>query len=289
MLPVGADAHRDAPRARNDRAGAAVVPEVAHIDRAHVAPVRETERHLALAAGHGAQEIVVPVAEGHGIVRHGVEHGGLFLQDAAAVAQKLQMRMPDDRKEHGRWLHHGGQRRHVAEVRHAHLDDRGLMLRLEPEERERHTELIVEVFLRLERVPALREHGGDHFLGRRLADASGHAEHGDGKAATVGARKHLERSSRIRHADDRAGLPHRNALREAAGRAEVERLADVIVPVDPLAGDGGKERAVRDGAAVDDRTGHGCRPVTRKHTAGDGGNIRYAIARHRLTYAAQRR
>ena len=289
MLPVGADAHRDAPRARDDRAGAAVVPEVAHIDRAHIAPFREAERHLALAAGHGAQEIVIPVAEGHGIVRHGAEHGGLFLQDAAAVAQKLQMRVPDDRKEHGRRLHHGGQRCHVAEVRHAHLHDRGLMLRLEPEERERHAELIVEVFLRLERVPALREHGGDHFLGRRLADAAGHAEHGDGKAGAVGARKRLERSSRIRHADDRAGLPRRNALREAAGRAEIERLADIVVPVDPLAGDGGKECAGRDGAAVNDRTGHGRSSVTRKHTADDGGNIRYAIARHRLTYAAQRR
>jgi len=199
------------------------------------------------------------------------------------------MRVADDRKEHGRRLHHGGQRRHVAEVRHAHLHDRGLMLRLEPEERERHAELIVEVFLRLKGVPALREHGGDHFLGRRLADAAGHAEHGDGKAGAVGTRKHLERSSRIRHADDRAGLPRRNALREAAGRAEIERLADVVVPVDPLAGDGGKERAGRDGAAVNDRSGHRRRPVTRKHTAGDGGDIRYAIARHRLTYAAQRR
>ena len=156
------------------------------------------------------------------------------------------------------------------------------MLRLEPEERERHAELIVEVFLRLERVPALREYGGDHFLGRRLADAAGHAEHGDGKAGAVGARKRLERGNRT-------GLPRRNALREAAGRAEVERLADIIMPVDPLAGDSGKERAGRDGAAVNDRTGHGRSSVTRKHTAGDGGNIRYAIARHRLTYAAQRR
>ena len=163
------------------------------------------------------------------------------------------------------------------------------MLRLEPEERERHAELIVEVLLGFQRIPALREHGRDHFLGRRLADAAGHAEHGDGKAGAVGARKRLERGSRIRHADDRAGLPRRNALREAAGRTEIKRLADIVVPVDPLAGDSGKEHAGRDGAAVNDRTGHGRSSVTRKHTAGDGGNIRYAIARHQLTYAARRR
>ena len=289
MLPIGRDAHRDAPCTRNDRAGAALIAEVSHVDRAHVAPGREAERHLALAAGHGAQQIVVPVAEGDGIVRHGVEHGGLFLQDAAAVAQKLQMRVADDRKEHGRRLHHGGQRRHVAEVRHAHLDDRGLVLRLEPEERERHAELIVEVLFGFQRVPALREHGGNHFLGRRLADAAGHAEDRDGKAGAVGARERLERGGRIRHADDRAGLPRRDALRKAAGRAEVERLANVVVPVHPLAGDGGKERAGRDGAAVDDDAGHKRSPVAREHAAGDGGDVRYAVARHRLTCAARRR
>ena len=108
MLSISGDAHRDAPRTRDDRAGTALVAKVAHIDRAHVASGREAEHHLALTAGHGAQQVVVPVAEGDGVVRHGVEHGDLFLQDAAAVAQKLQMRVADDRKEHGRRLHHGG-------------------------------------------------------------------------------------------------------------------------------------------------------------------------------------
>ena len=288
VLPVGGDAHRDAPRARDDRAGAALIAEVAHIDRAHVTAGREAERHLALAAGHGAQQVVVPVAEGDGVVRHGVEHGGLFLQDAAAITQELQMRVADDRKEHGRRLHHSGQRRHIAEVRHAHLDDRSLMLRLEPEERERHAELIVEILFGFQRVPALREHGRDHFLGRRLADAAGHAEDRDGKAGAVGTRERLERGGRVRHADDRAGLPRRDTLRKAAGRTEVERPADVVVPVHPLAGDGGKERAGRDGAAVDDDAGHRRCPVTREHAAGDGGDVRYTVARHRLTCAARR-
>ena len=196
--------------------------------------------------------------------------------------------MADDRKEHGRRLHHGGQRRHVAEVRHAHLDDRGRMLRLEPEERERHAELIVEVFLGFQRIPALREHGRDHFLGRRLADAAGHAEDRDGKAGAVGTRERLERDSCVRHADDRAGLPRWDVLRKAAGRTKIERLGDIIVPVHPLAGDGGKERAGRDGAAVDDDAGHRCCPVAREHAARDGGDIRYTVARHRLTCAARR-
>ena len=288
VLPVGGNTHRDAPRTRDDRAGAALVAEVTHVDRAHVTAGREAERHLALAAGHGTQQVVVPVAEGDGVVRHSVEHGGLFLQDAAAVAQKLQMRVADDRKEHGRRLHHSGQRRHVAEVRHAHLDDRGLVLRLEPEERERHAELIVEVLLGFQRIPALREHGRDHFLGRRLADAAGHAEDRDGKAGAVGARERFERGSRIRHADDRPVLSRRDALRKAAGRAEVERLGDIIVPVHTLAGDGGKECAGRDGAAIDDDAGHGRCPVAREHAARDGGDIRYTVARHWLTCAARR-
>ena len=118
--------------------------------------------------------------------------------------------------------------------------------------------------------------------------AAGHAEDRDGKAGAVGARKCLECGGRVRHADDRVGLPRRDALRKTAGRAEIERLGDVVVPVHPLAGDGGKERAGRDSAAVDDDAGHGCCPVAREHAAGDGGNVRYTVARHRLTCAAQR-
>lgn len=177
----------------------------------------------------------------------------------------------------------------VAEVRHAHLDDRGRMLRLEPEERERHTELIVEVLLGFQRIPALREHGRDHFLGRRLADAAGHAEDRDGKAGTVSACERFQRGGRVRHADDRTGLPRRDALRKTADSAKVERLADIIVPVHPLAGYGGKERAGRNGAAVDDDAGHGRGAVTREHAAGNGGNVRYTVTRHRLTCAARLR
>ena len=66
--------------------------------------------------------------------------------------------------------------RDLAGVRHAHLDDRQLVLGLELEQLQRHSKLVVEIALRLQHAMPRRENVGDDFLGRRLARRSGHAD-----------------------------------------------------------------------------------------------------------------
>ena len=159
------------------------------------------------------------------------------------------MRAAYDREKHRVGSRHIGEGLHVPEVGDAELDDGELVLRLNARERKRHAELVVIVSRRFEHVPPLREDGGDHLLGGRLADAAGDAEHGDREPAAEVRADGLKRGLHVRHGDDGAGLPFRHETRQRADGACVKGSADEAVAVALLAGHGGEE-AAGDGDAV---------------------------------------
>ncbi len=74
-------------------------------------------------------------------------------------------------------LHHARQPGNLPGPVHAHLDDGGHVLGLQPEERERHAHLVVEVALGLQRRPARGEDRAHHLLGRRLPVGATHRPH----------------------------------------------------------------------------------------------------------------
>ena len=62
------------------------------------------------------------------------------------------MRMTDERIHRHRGAHHLCQTAHLTEIGYAHLDDRYLVLRLNPKNSERNAELVIKVFLGLEHI-----------------------------------------------------------------------------------------------------------------------------------------
>ena len=95
---------------------------------------------------------------------------------------------------------------------HAHLNDGHFVPLRQPEERERHADVVIEIPGGPVHGKALRQDGGRHFLRRCLADGAGDADDGDIELPPVKRRNAAERRDRGRHDDDRTRAPHRRTL-----------------------------------------------------------------------------
>ncbi len=85
---------------------------------------------------------------------------------------------------------------------HPHFHDRGRMVRIELQERERHADMVVQVPLVLEHRTFLLQDAGEHLLGRGLAVRAGDAHDGNRELPAVQVRHLLERGERIFHRQD---------------------------------------------------------------------------------------
>ena len=183
------------------------------------------------------------------------------------------MRVADVRDDGDVRAHHLAEIADLTEMVHAGLDDGGLTGVVQAEERERRADVVVEVLRRFERAVPLRHDRGDHFLRRGLADRAGDLDNGDVKLPAVPRCERLERKARIGDGDvefigqERRGRPRAQAAR----RAERERLVDVVVSVEALAGERDKERALACLAAVGGNGGHGGAHAAREKCAARGG------------------
>ena len=181
-----------------------------------------------------------------------------------------------DRRHHG---HHAavrlrqlGQGGDFAGVRHAHLDDGDLVLRLELQQLQRHAEVIVQIALRLQNAMPRRQHVRNAFPWSWFCRPS--RSRRSAACPTTGARR---RPSRCSASSESSTTSRRDLdgnrvclllLHHCCDCAFGERSLDIVVPVKPLAANGEEQIARLKRARVDGIA------------AGDGGGIELASGRH---------
>ena len=227
MLPL--DGHR---------AGHALQSPVVDVRNAHAAAVAHAAAQDGLGQRHRVQQLVVAVEDGDALRGQILEYLALGTQNALpGVAQIFDVGVAHVGDDRDIRPHHLAQIAYLAEVVHARLDDRRLMLRHQPQQRQRRADVVVEVPLRAQGVVPLREHRGDHLLGGGLSGGAGDLHHRQVKFVAGPRRQRLQRQPRVRHPDVK--LPRQQRLRrccrQAARRAALQRLADVGVAVEPFA------------------------------------------------------
>ena len=135
------------------------------------------------------QQRLVAAQHGHAARAQPLEDFQLRAADALPRAEELDVRgadIRDDRDIRARRRRHPGQ---LAEVVHAHLEHGRARRFFDAQHGQRHADLVIQVALGLEGLAVLPQHGGDHLLGRRLADRAGHADHPCGHLRAVAARE----------------------------------------------------------------------------------------------------
>ena len=148
--------------------------------------------------------------------------------------------------------HHGSQIFDLAEVVHAGLDHRRLMLRGKAQQRQGRTDVVVEILRRLEDVQLGPQHRRDHLLGGRLAHAAGDLNEGDLKPIPVGGGQIPQSQPGIRCLDVKFILPDilGQLGAQTARRAGVQRRVDELVAVELLPHPRQKQAAGNDPPAV---------------------------------------
>ena len=142
---------------------------------------------------------------------------------------------------------------------HAGLDHRRLMLRHQPQQRQRRADVVVEVPLRAQGVVPLREHRGDHLLGGGLSGGAGDLYHGDVIQPPVPGCQSAQSQGSVLHPDiepaGQQGLRH--TVAQAAGSPGGQGRVDVVMPVEPGSYQGDEQVAGGDMAAVAGDAGDG--------------------------------
>jgi hypothetical protein len=119
----------------------------------------------------------------------------------------------------------------VAGVVGTDLDHRGRVVVLETQQRQRHTDMIVEVAAGRVARPLLKEDRRDQLLGRGLAVAAGNRDHRDRELSAPRFGGALQRQQRVIDHDLRQ--PKRQAARDhGAGRTACAGGRDEIVRVE---------------------------------------------------------
>ena len=95
--------------------------------------------------------------------------------DVLAAAQNADVRGADLAHDGKVGIGGLGQALNLVEMVHAHLEHQDLGIGRSGKHRERHADQVIEIALGGPDTIAFGEHGGEHVLGRRLADGTGNA------------------------------------------------------------------------------------------------------------------
>ena len=133
----------------------------------------------------------------------------LCLDDAFERAESLQVRTPYICYYSAVGLHDVHERLDVARMACTHLHHGNFVLRLEAQQCLGHTDVIVEVALRVEHVVFLLQHCGEEFLRCRLTVCSRYADDFRAEAAAVVIGEQLQRVQTVL-AEDEAAVAFRN-------------------------------------------------------------------------------
>ena len=191
------------------------------------APCGAIVRHDSANGSSALMTAVPPAVQGR-------EHLALGAGDAGEVAESLEVLVAGVRDQRDRGPRERGERGDLARVIRAHLDHRMAVRGLEPQQRQRHADVVVEVAAGGERRSRAGEDRRQHLLGGRLAVAAADAEHECVAACAPGGGERGERRLGVRDGDLGQGAVGGSRDHGARGPAR-GRGRDECVAVEALA------------------------------------------------------
>ena len=186
------------------------------------------------AARDAPAPLVVAVQDCQALRRQRRDQLRLFGGDGGLVRKKFDMRRPDAADHADLRRGHFRQRREFAGMIHPHFHHAVFVILVEPDQGQRHADVIVEIALRRLRLETGAQHGRDQFLRARLAAAAGHADGAHGKQLPVIGGKALQGLERVGHLDKTEVLGQigdKAARNQRRHRAVLSHLADKFVAV----------------------------------------------------------
>ncbi len=224
----------------------------------HVGAGGEAERHDAAARAFLEQpEVAIVGVQDRGAVsRQLVQQLGFRFGRAIHGLEELEMIGADVRDEPQCGPSDLAQARGLAHVVDAHLDDGRFVPDVQPEQRIRDADPVVQIALGLQRAPTRGEHARDHLFRGGLAVAAGDGDKRQREARAMRGREQLIRAQRIGHAEQqRAGGSERRRRRvvrahDDGGCARGHGRGHEFVGVEPLPGQGHEQVALLHGAGV---------------------------------------
>ena len=227
----------------------------AHVASRDVGAFTQAERDHATRAAREAMpersEAIVGVDHRRAVRPERFEHLALAPGDAVDAAESFEVRLAGIDHQADRRLGDRGQVRDFAQVVRAHLDDGATMRVLEPAQRERHADVVVQVALRHEARAELGQDRAGHFLDRRLAVAAGDADDDAGERTAPGIRECGQAGQRVGDDDLRQRAIDRTTD-DRAGGAELRGIGDEVVTVEAFARERDEQRARLQGTRVAD-------------------------------------
>ena len=170
-----------------------------------------------------------------------LKHLCLRVQHTLARTEILQVALTDVRDHTDIRIRDLPEPVHLPEIGNSHLQNRDLMLTLDPEDRQRKTDLVIEILLRLPNLIFPGKDGSDHLLRTRLSDASRYPDHRNPKTSPVIRRNLLHRIRRRRYQNIRKIGILLLLLRKRRIRAAGQCIRDKAVSVHLFPGDRHKQ------------------------------------------------
>ena len=239
--------------------GHALQPPVVDVRNADIAVLALAAAQDDLWQRHRVQQLVVAVEHRDALRGQIFKYLTLGLQNALpCVAQIFDVGVAHVGDNGDIRPYHLAQIPYLPKVVHARLDHRRLVLRHEPQQRQRRADVVVEVPLRPQRLVFLRQHCGDHLLGGSLAHGAGHLYHRQPELPPVPGGQCLQRQPRVGHLNVK--LPRQQCLRrfcrQASRRPGLQRLFDIGVAVEAFPHQRDEQRFLRHAAAVGGHVAH---------------------------------
>jgi hypothetical protein len=173
-----------------------------------------------------------------------------------------------------------------AGVVHAHLDHRGAMRVAQPEQGQRHADVVVQVaaggqYAGVGTAEVGAQDGGAHFLDRGLAIAACDTQQGYRKAAAPGRRELPQRQARIVHGEQRQARigPRPARLDQRPGSPGGKHVAHVVVTIETFALERDEQHARSDSPRI----------TPNRAAMGVGAEVRHAEHRTGFREAHHRR
>ena len=176
-----------------------------HVVGAHLGGIGKAvpQRARHRAAVHPRHDRIVFVEDGRAIGRQRLEQLALGLLDRLERPDPRQVDRLDGRHHPDRRHGHLGQLGDLAADVHPHLEDGRLVLRTEPQQRQRQPDLVVHVAFGPQGPPRRTQDRGGRLLGRGLGDAARDADDEWREPATPARSDGSERGLPVGHAHDR--------------------------------------------------------------------------------------
>ena len=175
----------------------------------------------------------------------------LSLYDTLEATEAFQMRLADVGDEAIIGVSNMAEEVNLTRVVGAHLHDGNLSIRLDAQQGERHTDVVVQVALSVDDIVFLGQYRRDEFLGGRLAIGAGDGKHNSFALSAVIGGEVLQGLQSVIHDEDALVLRQVFAVSDdEAGHALLGHLQGKVVGIEVLTFQGEEDSVFFDLAAV---------------------------------------